>query len=115
MKTDNIFDNIPAEIPEELFKVLARQHAVRIERIVSKGHCSAKAFWYDQSWDEWILLIQGAAGLEVMDRTEAIELNKGDYLLIPAGVKHRVAWTAENETTIWLAVHIGRPDSEGKV
>jgi cupin 2 domain-containing protein len=31
----------------------------------------------------------------------------GDYLHIPAHLRHRVEWTAENEVTVWLAVHHG--------
>jgi cupin 2 domain-containing protein len=110
MKADNLFTDIPAELPAELIQEIATGERVRIERILSKGHCSAKGFWYDQNWVEWVLLLQGAAGLEMADRPAIIELKPGDHLLIPSGVKHRVAWTARNETTIWLAVHINRPD-----
>lgn len=106
MKIDNIFANIPAQLPKELIQEMAICGQVSIERILSKGHCSADGFWYDQNWDEWVLLIQGAAGLDVADQKTTIALRPGDHLLIPAGVKHRVAWTAPNDTTIWLAIHI---------
>jgi len=33
-----------------------------------------------------------------------VVLTAGDYLNIPAYIRHRVEWTAENEETIWLAV-----------
>ncbi len=112
MKPDNIFKNIPDQLPEELIQVIAAREPVRIERILSKGHRSAQGFWYDQNWDEWVLLMRGAAGIEMQDQSAVIKLEPGDYLLIPAGVKHRVAWTAHDETTIWLAVHINRPDEK---
>jgi cupin 2 domain-containing protein len=32
-------------------------------------------------------------------------LSEGDYILIPARVKHRVEWTSKDHATIWLAVH----------
>lgn len=106
MKSENIFEKIPAQLPEELIQEIAASGRVRIERILSRGHNSAEGFWYDQDWDEWVLLVQGAAGLEVAGRKTIVELKAGDHLLIPAGVKHRVAWTRPDMTTIWLAVHI---------
>jgi cupin 2 domain-containing protein len=110
IKRENIFEQIPARLPEELIQEIATCGRVRIERILSRGHCSADGFWYDQNWDEWVLLIQGGAGLDVAGRPTTIELMPGDHVLIPAGVKHRVAWTAAEETTIWLAIHIDGPD-----
>jgi hypothetical protein len=32
-------------------------------------------------------------------------LSSGDYVLIPARLKHRVEWTNQDHATIWLAVH----------
>lgn len=109
MKADNIFDNIPDQLPRESIQALATSHGVEITRILSKGHQSPEGFWYDQNWDEWVLLIQGSAGLEVAHQEAVIELQPGDHLMIPAGVRHRVAWTAPHETTIWLAIHVNRP------
>ena len=36
---------------------------MRVERIVSSGHCSPEGFWYDQDEQEWVPLLQGAARL----------------------------------------------------
>lgn len=55
-------------------------------------------------WDEWVLLIQGAAQLDLGDRL--VNLAPGDHLLIPAGQKHRVTQTAPDQPTVWQAVHI---------
>ena len=76
---------------------------VRIERIVSYGQSSPEGFWYDQAWDEWVLLIQGSAELDLGE--QCISLKPGDHLLIPAGQKHRVSKTDPDQPTIWLAAH----------
>lgn len=104
---NNLFAHIPRDLPEELCETLARSDAVRIERIVSRGHASPEDFWYDQEQDEWVLLVQGAARLAFTDGDE-VRLGSGDWLLIPAHRKHRVAWTDPEAETVWLAVHYSR-------
>ena len=59
----------------------------------------------DQAWDEWVLLVQGRAGLTLEGDAPAL-LSAGDWLLIPAHRRHRVEWT--DAPTVWLAVHIGQ-------
>ncbi|MDF7823185.1 cupin domain-containing protein [Pontiellaceae bacterium B12227] len=98
----NLFENIPGELPEELVEVLTEGSSIRIERIVSDGHQSLDDFWYDQDENEWVLLVSGSAVLEFEDRKQ--ELKPGDYVLVPAHQKHRVAATAMTEKTVWLAV-----------
>ena len=95
-------DGVPAELPEELTTVLVAGGGVRIERIVSRGHASAPESWYEQAEDEFVLLVQGAARLEFEEFD--LELTPGDWVDLPAGVRHRVAWTAEAQDTVWLAV-----------
>lgn len=101
----NLFADVPQQLPDELFTTLLASKHVHIERIVSRGHRSPEGFWYDQPRPEWVLLLQGAARLQVEDRI--IELLPGDFINIPARQKHRVEWTAADEPTIWLAVHYG--------
>ena len=101
----SIFAGIPERLPEELCQTLLTKPTVRIERIVSKGHCSAEDFWYDQAEDEWVLVLQGRARLHFAD-APPVELAEGDYLLIPAHCKHRVDWTTPAMETVWLAIHI---------
>ena len=105
MPVTNIFAGIPEHLPQEMSGVLARQENVSIERIVSRGHCSPEGFWYDQDSTEWVLVLSGKAALLFEGENQARILNSGDYILIPAHTRHRVAWTAENEDTVWLAVH----------
>jgi len=100
----NVFDNIPAELPEELMTILATGNGVTIERIVSKGHASPEGFWYDQETHEWVLVVKGEARLR-FEGEEEIPLRAGDHLFIPAHARHRVEWTPEDQETIWVAVH----------
>ena len=100
----NITDSLPLTLIEEQFQTLAQKGNVKIERILSYGQATPTGDWYDQSQDEWVMLVQGEARLEYDDGSQ-IDLKKGDYVMIPAHTKHRVAWTIENELTIWLAVH----------
>ena len=104
---DNLFSNIPEQLPEELLQTLLQVNALRIERIVSKGHSTPICEWYDQDWDEWILVVQGRAQLE-LDKGQIVDLKSGDYLLLPAHQKHRVNWTDSDVETIWLAIHFSR-------
>ena len=99
----NIFTEPPCELPEELFTKLLQAPGIRIERIVSQGHCSPDGFWYDQDQAEWVLVLKGAARIQFEDRV--LQLRPGDFVNISAHQKHRVAWTTPDEPTIWLAVH----------
>ena len=87
---------------EEVLTLL-ENFSVRIERIVSRHHSSPPGFWYDQSGDEWVIVLRGSATLE-FESGESVEMSAGDYLEIPRHVKHRVARTGAE--TIWLAVHL---------
>jgi cupin 2 domain-containing protein len=101
----NIFKNIPEQLPEELFETLLKGDQLHIERIVSKGHVTEEGYWYDQDGDEWVLLLQGQAVISY-ENLPSVSLAAGDYMLIPAHTRHRVAWTANDVDTVWLAVHL---------
>ena len=104
----NLFDDVVPNLPAERFDELLARPGMRIARIVSTGHASPAGHWYDQASDEWVLLVEGSAGLEI--EGEAVRrLDRGDYLLIPARRRHRVAWTDPDRPTIWLAVHGDKP------
>lgn len=105
MMPNNLFQAIPGQLPSELVEILARTPHVRIERIVSRQHSSPPGFWYDQEGDEWVLLVQGSAGLCIEGQEMVITLKPGDHLLLPAHRRHRVEWTDPTMDTIWLAVH----------
>jgi cupin 2 domain-containing protein len=101
----NLFETAPEDIREEHVTCLLEASHVRIERIVSFGQKSAPGFWYDQPWAEWVVVLAGSAGLRFEGEVEVRVLSEGDYILIPARVKHRVEWTNKDHATIWLAVH----------
>lgn len=107
IKAANIFKALPNTHNAEAFDTLLAKGNVKIERIVSLGHTSPAAGWYDQEQDEWVIVMQGAATLTFKDGQET-HLNMGSHLFIPAHVKHRVSWTAPNQQTIWLAVHFDK-------
>lgn len=98
----NLFDQIPETAPEELFAILFSGGSLRIERIVSFGQKSPDGFWYEQTENEWILLLEGTAQLRMKD--QIFDLSAGDYVNIPAGTLHRVERTDEDRRTVWLAV-----------
>ncbi len=100
----NIFENIPGELPEELFEDLVRGENFVLERIVSRGQATPEGEWLNQKMDEWVVLLSGRAVLEFVDG-ERLELHPGDCLLIKAGEKHRVAWTDPETDSVWLALH----------
>lgn len=104
MTIGNLKLAIPVLMPDELFTTLVQGQGVRVERIVSRGHCSPPGFWYDQDESEFVLVIQGRARMEVVDQGE-LDLRPGDYLVLPPHQKHRVTWTDPAQDTVWLAVH----------
>ena len=103
MKVTNIFDLLPCNLNKEVFEDLVCSSVVRIERIVSKGQSSPDKGWYDQEENEWVMVVEGNACLEFEDGSKS-DLSAGDFINIPAHVKHKVLWTDPQRITIWLAV-----------
>lgn len=101
---NNLFADLPTDLPEELVEVLAENQHVRIERIISNGHASPDGFCYDQEEAEWVVVLKGEAKLLLKGDDEPIYMKVGDHINIPAHRKHRVEWTCEDEPTVWLAV-----------
>ena len=108
MSLSNLFGDIPAHLPSEVFSPLLQAGNIRIERIVSHGHASRDGFWYDQDENEWVIVLKGAARMRV-EGQEPVSLRAGDFLHIPAHARHRVEWTTPEEPTVWLAVHYREP------
>lgn len=79
---------------------------MRIERIVLTGQSSPPGFWYEQADDEWVVLLSGSALLRFEDEADARPLQPGDWVFIAAGNRHRVDATAEDQASVWLAVHL---------
>ena len=87
----------------ESFVDLARAGGARVERIASRAVTDGA--WYEQAWPEFVLLMAGSAALEFADGTTR-KLQPGDWALLPALCRHRVAWTDPAVETHWLAVHL---------
>jgi len=104
MSRGNLFEQIPADLTEEVFETLRQKGKVKIERIISSGQSSPASGWYDQEQDEWVIVLQGSATLAFADGS-AVDLAEGDYLDIPAHTKHRVTRTSSQPPTLWLAIH----------
>ncbi len=101
----NIFAGIAAPGAEEEITAFVDNATVRIERIVSHGQASPPGFWYDQDGAEFVIVLQGAAGVRFEGEAAPRALRVGDYLRIPAHARHRVEWTEPGHATVWLAVH----------
>lgn len=101
---------------DEMVDPLLNGDGVRLERIVSYGQASPAGFWYDQEEAEWVMVLAGRARLTVEGETSDRELGPGDSLFLPAHCRHRVAWTAPDEATVWLALFVDTrlaPDAGG--
>jgi len=100
----NLLHDRPDARQEEIFEPLWQRPGLKVERIVTQGQSSPEGFWYQQDWEEWVLVVQGAAELE-FEGGDRVQLERGGYHLIPAGVRHRVAWSEPKQVTVWLAIH----------
>ena len=107
LKIANLFHPLYAPTSGEVFEDLLRLGPVRIERIASSS--IPEPVLYDQSQDEWVLLLQGKARLWL--NGDEIDLGAGDHVLIPAHTPHRVLETSAEPCCLWLAVHIDKPGS----
>lgn len=101
----NLFAALPERLPGELFEILAETAEGTVERIVSTGQATPEGEWLCQDRHEWVVLLKGAADLFFEGENTPSRLVPGDYINIPAGTRHRVDWTADDEPTVWLAIH----------
>jgi cupin 2 domain-containing protein len=101
----NLFSDVPRGADSEIVTRLLSEPGVRIERIVSNGQATPPGDWYDQDWAEWVVVLCGSAGLLIEGEPEPRVLGPGDYLHLPARLRHRVEWTMASGPTVWLAVH----------
>jgi cupin 2 domain-containing protein len=108
MKIQNLFAADQVPLSEERFEQLVCGGQFRIERIISTGQTTPPGAWYDQETDEWVVLLAGAAHLQIEGAPDLVHLQPGDAIDIPAHQKHRVEWTDPERATVWLAVHYTR-------
>ncbi|WP_419690625.1 cupin domain-containing protein [Burkholderia theae] len=108
LQTGNLFNVEGQRGGDERIDILVTGQHLNVERIVSVGHASPDGFWYDDSRAEWVVLLSGAAVLEFEEGSIRHDMRPGDYVLIEPHNRHRVAWTHEDEQTVWLAVYYER-------
>lgn len=96
-------DGASPDIGAEDVGVLLAESGVRIERILSHRAASPEGFWYDQDAIEFVLLVSGEAALAFEEGEERV-MRAGDWAVLPAHCRHRVAWTSD--AALWLAVHL---------
>jgi len=99
----NLF-NYPENISEEIFEEIIQGNTFKMERIISPHLPKGDSKWYNQRNNEYVILLQGEAKIELVD-SEIISLKKGDGFLIKSFTKHRVAYTSKNPLAIWLTIH----------
>ena len=104
MKVENLLADLPTTLPEELETLLADGRECRLKRIVSRGHASTPDDWYDQDYNEWVMVVIGRGRLAFEDG-HSVEMGPGDHLVIPARCRHRVDWTTPDTETVWLALY----------
>ena len=102
----NIFEGLPDVEEREVIEKIAEfgQGKVRIERIISRGQASPEEFWYEQKEDEWVMLIRGEARLLIEGGKDALEMKAGDYVELPANLRHRV--DSVSDDALWLAIYV---------
>jgi len=98
-KTCNLYKYAPPSVGNETVDLLLQRGGVRIERIVSNR---ADTGWYDQEEDEWVVLLEGTATLQI--ESDTVALVRGESLLLAAHERHRVVATSED--ALWLTVFI---------
>ena len=102
VRVRNLFADLREPATGEDFAELLRLRNLRIERIVSSA--SPDSALYDQAQDEWVILLEGRATLQIAGAT--VDLGPGDYLCIPAHTPHRVLATVPAPRCVWLAMHL---------
>ncbi|MBO6783826.1 MAG: cupin domain-containing protein [Alphaproteobacteria bacterium] len=105
-ESGNLFEDLPDASGAEVLETLLARSGLRIERIVSHGQSTPAGEWYDQTSDEWVVVLQGAARLRIEDEPEHRELGPGDFLFLPAHCRHRVERTDPGTPTVWLTIHM---------
>ena len=106
VETGSLREGLPAEPQaEELVDILMERPGLRMERIVSTGQVTAEDQWYDQAWDEFVVVVSGAARVRIEGEADDRAMQAGDWIVLPAHCRHRVTWTQSTPPTVWFAVH----------
>jgi cupin 2 domain-containing protein len=99
-RTGRLLPATSAPAAGERIEPIFARHGVVVEQILSGS--STTRHDYLQDTDEWVVVLDGAAVVEVAG--ERLALAAGDWAFLPAGVPHSVIETRAG--TNWLAVHL---------
>jgi cupin 2 domain-containing protein len=96
----NLYEDALPPATGERFDTLLSHRELVIERIVSTAKIVSQE--YVQEQDEWVVLLQGQAVLDVAGHETP--LRAGDYLFLPSRTPHTVLQVSDG--AMWLAVHL---------
>jgi len=100
LQQGNFYRGAQAPASGERFDTLLAHRNLTIERIASTSKITSQL--YLQAQDEWVLLVQGEALLDVAG--QPVPLAAGDYLFLPAQTPHTLLRVSDG--ALWLAVHL---------
>ncbi|MES2257456.1 MAG: cupin domain-containing protein [Pseudomonadota bacterium] len=100
MQTANLYVNASPPQDGERFETLLSHQNLVVERIVSSSKIASHE--YVQEQDEWVVLLQGEATLDIAG--ESISLKSGDHVFLPSKTPHTVLSVSEG--ALWLAIHL---------
>ncbi len=107
IEVNNIFTTpVRLNTKKEIFKEILKTDNVLVEKIISSGQYTPKGKWINQSFDEWVVLLQGVAVIAF--EKQIVTLRAGDYIFIPAEMKHRIEETSKKPPCVWLAIQISK-------
>lgn len=95
---NNLNEGEKAAENNEVFSTLFQNKTLKIESIRSSLKTAGQL--YNQEQDEWVLLLEGEARIEIINDIHI--MRSGDYIFLPKHTPHRVHSTSEN--ALWLAV-----------
>ena len=108
VRSGNLFADVPARLTEEQVKPLADRPGARVERIVSTGQASpAGVLGTTRTGRNGSSCLPARQVFSSKAKRGRGRLLPGDYVELPAHVRHRVEWTDPDRPTVWLAVHWG--------
>ena len=99
----NLFEDTAPRAQGERVETLLQHKNLVIERIISSAATNPTALVQEQ--DEWVLLVQGTAVLDIDGAAKS--LKAGDCVFLPAKTPHTVKQVSAG--ALWLAVHL-HPD-----
>ena len=99
----NLLEHILPYSRAELFETITQSKHTLIERITSYSQTTPHEAPYQQTHDEWVMVLQGTATLEI-ENIGVFTLQVNDSLFIPKNHRHWVTHT--DNPTVWLAVHM---------